>query len=139
MTLVVCLSDGGGMIYNNRRLSRDRILMENLSELIGENTLYISDFSAPLFVSSDISAIAVSDPLFSADAMDFAFIEDRGAKEYREKIKRLVIYRWNRDYPYDMAFDIDPVAEGMELVESVVFAGYSHDKITRETYFRKGK
>ena len=139
MTLVVCLSDGGGMIYNNRRLSRDRILMENLCELVGEYTLYISDFSAPLFESSDISVIAVSDPMFSAVDGDFAFVEDRGAREYKDKIKRLVIYRWNRDYPFDMAFDVDPLAEGMELIESVDFAGYSHDKITRETYFRKGK
>ncbi len=136
MTLVVCLSDGGGMIYNNRRLSRDRILMENLSELVGEYTLYISDFSAPLFESSDISAIAVSDPMFSAGDGDFAFVEDRGASKYKEKIKRLVIYRWNRDYPFDMAFDVDPDGEGMELVESVDFAGYSHEKITREIWRR---
>lgn len=124
------------MIYNRRRLSRDRVLIQNLSELVDEGTLFISDFSAPLFVNSEVSTIAVSDPLFSAGEADFAFIEDRGALEYKEKIRRLVIYRWNREYPFDMAFDFDPVAEGMTLVESVDFAGYSHEKITREIWKR---
>lgn len=136
MTLVVCVSDGGGMIYNSRRLSRDRVLMENLCELVGDGTLFISDFSAPLFVNSDVSAIAVSDPLFSAGEADFAFVEDRAVSEYKDKINKLVIYRWNRKYPFDMAFDLDPEKEGMQLLESIDFVGYSHEKITREIWRR---
>ena len=137
MTLIVCVSEGGGMIYNNRRLSRDRVLMENLAELVADGTLFIADFSAPLFVNSTVSTIAVSDPMLSAGDMDFAFIEDRAVSEYKSKIKTLVIYRWNRDYPFDMAFDFDPEREGMALVESVDFAGYSHERITREIWRRQ--
>ena len=136
MTLIVCVSEGGGMIYNNRRLSRDRVLLENLAEIVADGTLFISDFSAPLFANSVISTIAVSDPLFSAGEIDFAFIEDRAVSEYKDKIHKLVIYRWNREYPFDMAFDFDPEKEGMSLDESVDFAGYSHERITREVWRR---
>ena len=107
-----------------------------LCELVGDGTLFISDFSAPLFVNSDVSAIAVSDPLFSAGEADFAFVEDRAVSEYKDKINKLVIYRWNRKYPFDMAFDLDPEKEGMQLLESIDFVGYSHEKITREIWRR---
>ena len=134
MTVIVCLSDGGGMMFNKRRQSRDSVVIENLEELVGDGVVFISDFSINLFSDSALSVIAVSDPLSAADGVDFVFIEDRGAKDFMSKIKRLVIYRWNKSYPADFKFDVEPVSSGMKLSQSVDLKGKSHEKITREIW-----
>lgn len=137
MTVTVCVSDGGGMMFNKRRQSKDAEVIRDIEKLVSDGILFISDFSAPLFSDCEISAIAVSDPLDSAGKGDFAFVEDRSLSAYKEKISRLVIYRWNRKYPTDFYLDTDPEKEGMELVNTLDFVGKSHEKITREIWERK--
>lgn len=134
MTVIVCLSDGGGMLFNKRRQSRDIKVADDITELVGNGVLFISDFSLNLFSESPLSVIAVSNPLSAASRGDFVFLEDRGANDYREKIKRLVIYKWNRKYPTDFKFDIEPENVGMRLSEVAEFPGKSHEKITREIW-----
>ncbi len=134
MTVIVCLSDGGGMTFNKRRQSRDRAVIENIEGLVADEAFFISEFSLELFSESSLSVIAVSNPLSSATLKDFVFLEDRGVGEYRGKVERLVIYRWNRKYPTDLRFDIDPATEGMKLSEIIEFSGKSHEKITREIW-----
>jgi hypothetical protein len=134
MTAIVCIEDRGGMLFMKRRLSKDRILTENITQTVGDGILYISDFSEALFVDSDISVMSVSNPLKSADKGDFAFVENLGLKDSVKKIKRLIIYKWNRKYPFDFSLDIEPSKCGFKLIESVDFKGSSHDKITKEIY-----
>ena len=40
MKLIVCLDDNKGMMFNNRRQSRDRVLIENVLELCKGEKLY---------------------------------------------------------------------------------------------------
>ena len=134
MTVIVCISDGGGMMFNKRRQSRDAAVIENIAQLVGDGAVFISDFSINLFSDSTLSVIAASDPLAAADKEDFVFIEDRGIKNYIPKITRLVIYRWNRSYPADIKLDIDAASLGMKLTHSIDFKGKSHEKITREIW-----
>lgn len=134
MTVIVCLSDGGGMTFNKRRQSRDVAVIKDIEKLVCDGALFISEFSLSLFSESNLSVIAVTDPLSVADTEDFVFLEDRGVCEYGSKIEKLVIYRWNRKYPTDLKFDIDPVSRGMKLCEIFEFAGKSHEKITREIW-----
>lgn len=134
MTVIVCVCDGGGMLFNNRRLSRDRVLMENLSEFIGDGALYISDFSERLFEKTDLCTIVASDPLDCAEKEDFVFVENLSLAQYKNKIDRLVIYKWNRSYPFDFSLDISPEKEKMTLCESTDFKGSSHEEITREIW-----
>jgi hypothetical protein len=136
MTVIVCVSDDGGMLFNKRRQSRDKILIKNLGEIVGDGILFVSDFSLQLFNDSDISIIAVSNPLESAGAGDFAFVEDKSLREYMGKTEGLIIYRWNRAYPSDFWLDVNPSAEGMVLSESMDFVGKAHEKITRECWKR---
>lgn len=136
MTVILCVSDGGGMLFNKRRQSRDAELIRDVERLVSDGVLFISDFSAPLFSVSRVSTIAVSDPLSSAGEGDFVFVEDRSLASYKDKISRLIIYRWNRKYPSDFYLDLDPEREGMHLALTADFVGKSHEKITREVWER---
>ena len=49
MTVAVCLCDRGGMLFNNRRQSRDRVLLEYFMALCDGSRVLISDFSSKLF------------------------------------------------------------------------------------------
>ena len=51
-----------------------------------------------------------------------------------EKIDTLIIYRWNRVYPYDRKLDID--MGRFERTGRIEFAGYSHDCVTKDTFRR---
>ena len=134
MTVIVCTDERGGMLFMKRRVSKDRELTRDVIETVGDGILYISDFSESLFTESDISVMCVSDPLESAGEDDFVFIENTSLAESVDKINRLIIYNWNRKYPFDFSLDINPKEHGFSLVESCEFKGYSHDKITKEIY-----
>ena len=47
--LIVCIDLDNGMLFNGRRQSRDRNLIENIYEMIDNKTLWITDFSKDLF------------------------------------------------------------------------------------------
>ncbi len=134
MTVIVCLSDGGGMLFGGRRTSRDKAVVADISKMCDGGALFVGGISEALFTESDASVISVTDPLASADDGDFAFVEDRHLSPYKDKISELVIYRWNRKYPFDFSLDLTPKDIGMRLFESVDFKGNSHEKITREIW-----
>lgn len=52
-----------------------------------------------------------------------------------DKIKEILVYRWDKKYPADEFCPID--FSKWELVEQKELEGYSHEKITRERYKRK--
>jgi len=136
LKLIACVSDGGGILFAGRRVSRDAAVIGDVVSVVGDGVLFTSDYSAALFEGSALSSVVVSNPLESAERDDFVFLESRGAIEYKDKIDTLIIYRWNRKYPFDVRLDIDPRAEGMTLSETVEFSGKSHEKITRERWIR---
>lgn len=136
MTVIVCISEGGGMLFNKRRQSRDKAVIKDIAEISADSVLFISDFSAKLLAESDISAIAVSNPLDSAGDEDAVFVENLPITAFKKKIDRFIIYKWNQKYPTDTRLDFDPQKEGMSLIESIDFVGNAHEKITRETWMR---
>lgn len=122
------------MMFNKRRQSRDKRVIEDVARTADDGAIYISAYSEPLFAESEASVIAVSDPLLSAGEDGYAFIEDLPLGKYAEKITRLVVYRWNRLYPSDFSLDVKPKEMGLRLKNRRDFVGTSHDKITREEY-----
>ena len=134
MTVIVCTSDGGGMLFGGRRVSRDKCVLDDIARLCDGGALFVGDISESLFSESDASVISVTDPLSSAGVGDFVFIEDRSISEHADDVSTLVIYKWNRKYPYDFSLDIDPRAAKMTLSESLDLKGNSHEKITREIW-----
>lgn len=135
MTVIVCLDNANGMMFNHRRQSRDANVVKDILKTINGASLLIAPYSKPLFSHAEYS-VSVSDSfLIDAGAEDYCFVENTSVAEFKEKIAQLVIYKWNRDYPADFYFDID-YANDYELETTLDFIGTSHEKITREVYVR---
>ena len=136
MTVFICTDDRGGMMFNKRRQSRDKRVIEDVIRTADDGAIYITDYSESLFAESETSVIAVSDPMASAGKGSYAFIENIPLAKYADKITRLIVYRWNRLYPSDVSMDINPKEIGLKLKNKRDFTGTSHDRITREEYAR---
>ena len=132
MKVIVCLDERLGMMFNNRRQSRDSVLISDVvSDLNGEK-LYISPYSEKLFDGLDVKLKIKDEPLKAAKRGSVCFIENCSLAEYKKEIDEVVIYRWNRHYPGDFYFDLN--MEGYALKSVTEFAGSSHEKITKEVY-----
>ncbi len=134
LTAVLCLDDRGGMAFNNRRQSRDRLLIKDLCEGC-DGKIYIDAYSLPLF-SEYAQRVTVSESLVD-DCPDGAacFIEREAPRRLLSECKTLIVYRWNRTYPYDVAFDLS-MLDAFDLREEYEFVGSSHEKITKGIYER---
>lgn len=128
MKLIVCLDDKNGMLFNKRRQSRDKILIENVLELCKGEQLYTNEYSAALFPEKSVEVCENADEIKNG----FVFAENFMVDE--DKIQEIIIYKWNRVYPADTFFNIS--LDSWRLAETVDFVGSSHEKITRERYVR---
>ena len=134
MKAVVCLDDRGGMMFNRRRQSRDRLLIEDVVSSLNGSTLRLCPYSASLFAEQNVSPIVSEEFLAEAGQGDVCFVEDRALLPYGDRIEEMILYRWNRRYPYDMKLDMEPLSNGFSLQNTTEFAGFSHEKITKEIY-----
>ena len=128
MKLIVCIDDNKGMMFNNRRQSRDKILIENMLELCKDKKLYISEYSSKLFPENSVEIFKD----FEDVEEGYCFAENFTVNE--EYVEEIIVYKWNRLYPADTYFNIE--LENWNLTETVEFEGSSHEKITREIYRR---
>ena len=132
--VAVCVDEFGGMLFNGRRQSRDRVLISDLLDFAGDKKIIINDFSLSLFKDYLDRIILSPSPLNEAGENAVCFIENLPLADYKDKIETLVIYRWNREYPSDKKLDVSPEALGLKLISSSDFVGSSHKKITKEIY-----
>ncbi len=131
MKLIVCLDERKGMMFNNRRQSRDRVLVDNMIKMVGDDKLYIAPYSEGLFENKEIKLKVKKNPLKAADE-NWCFIENLPVAEYKDEIETVVIYHWNRHYPGDFFFDLELDSYSLESSEELV--GSSHEKITKEIW-----
>lgn len=134
MKLFICVDDEGGMTFMGRRVSRDRIVVEDVAAASGE-ALTVFPFSERLFKDAGYSPRIVPCGTDVADS-GCLFLEDRSPKSMLDRVDTLVIYRWNRLYPSDKKIDFCPLEEGFSLIQTVDMTGKSHEKITKEIYKR---
>ena len=133
MKIAVCIEKSGGMLFNNRRVSRDSVVQQKLLELVGEASIYTNEYSAKLF--EDSSELKISNDFLSvASDKDICFIEN--VEIPMDKVTQVYLFQWNRDYPADTYFDYNLKDMGFKKVRSEDFAGSSHKKITLEVYER---
>lgn len=136
MIISFCIDDRGGMTFNNRRVSRDKNLYERLcfkADSMGAKLL-VNKYSAKLFNDNDI--LITDDFPLNNDKNMIYFIENVDPDEYIKIADKLLIYKWNRKYPFDRKLDL-MLLSNFILTESYDFKGFSHEKITEETYERK--
>lgn len=132
MYIVVCLDTMGGILFNNRRQSRDSVIVNDVVNMAGEK-LYMSAYSKKLF--KDVDGIIVGEEFpFTYDEGAYCFAECEIPEDAVDKAEGFVIYHWNKLYPQDVSFDISLVKNNFKLESSEDLVGTSHDKITKEIW-----
>lgn len=134
ITVAICLDDNGGMMFNSRRQSRDRVLIGELCESV-KGKIYIHDYSRLLFDAYSEKVIISDNPLSECSDGDVCFIENLRLAPYAEEIDEIILYKWNRLYPSDMKFDLS--FNDYRVIQKKEFVGSSHDKITKLTLRKK--
>ena len=133
MKIILCLDDNNGMVFNNRRQSRDEKIIEKILDITKKNRLWINKYSYSLFEIFNASNVNVDDLFLSEAPMgEYCFVETSELTNYEKWIEEIIVFRWNRDYPYDKELDID--LSKWKLINSLEFEGNSHKKITMEVY-----
>ena len=125
MILISCIDDRGGLLFHGRRLSRDRVLCQDVLRTCAGSPLWMAPGSSSLFSS-------LRDGLSAPG--EFCFLEDRPIRPFLDRVESMVLYHWNRRYPADLFLDLDPAALGWSLLGREEFPGSSHKKITKEVY-----
>ncbi|MCI5656492.1 MAG: ribonuclease Z [Candidatus Pseudoruminococcus sp.] len=134
MIVILCLDDKNGMMFNNRRQSKDKVVIQDILKLINGKKLFINSYSENLFQNSESNLIIDNNFLNNAAKEDYCFVEDNNLQGFSKKIEKIIVYRWNRMYPSDLKLEI-PI-QNWNLADSFEFTGNSHDKITREVYIK---
>lgn len=127
MILALCVDNAMGLMFARRRQSKDAALRERLLSLSG-GKLRMSPYSARQF---DAGVYAGADYLSGAKAGEWCFVENGDYEAYADRIERIVLFRWNREYPADLHFRFPGK---WTLVSAEDFPGTSHEKITQEVY-----
>lgn len=131
MIPIVCIDDSGGILFNHRRVSNDAVLVEWIKKYTKESSLWIRPFSEDLFhVPKDRIS---EDCLLLAEDNDFCFIEDIRIQSYCNKFSKIIVCKWNRNYPSDFKFEIIG-SWNKHIIDEI--KGKSHEKITIEEWER---
>jgi len=133
MIVFMCLDNNNGMMFNNRRQSRDSVLIDNIVSECGNTDLLLNNYSAPLF-QNKIKSIIDEEFIAHAKPGQYCFVENVDISAELSRIEKIIIYRWNRDYPSDMTFNVNLEKSNYCMVNKEDFIGSSHDKITKETW-----
>ena len=133
MNIIICLDDRNGMMFNKRRQSRDKKVIQDMRELCVESHLWTSDYSGLLFEMKDV--YVTDNFLEHAAEDDYCFIESIDPNEIEVPINKIVVYRWNRVYPADLYCTLD--FSNYKLIDEKEFPGSSHEKITKQIYQKK--
>lgn len=135
MTIIVCVDDNNGMLFHNRRQSRDSVLYKHIIEMIKGKKLFMNDYSAKLFSDEQKEHIVVQNNFLEiASENDYCFVENTELSSYQNNIQKIVLYRWNRVYPADTYFQFPLDKNKWKLQKTTDIKGNSHDVITEEVY-----
>ncbi len=135
MVIAVCIELRRGMLFQNRRLSRDSAVCQDLLEHCPQR-LWMNRYSSSLFEQLPQEKICVAEDFLERAAEgDWCFVEDQPLQPYGSAIEGLVVYQWNRRYPADGYLDLD--LSQWILQERTEFAGTSHGNMTKEIYRRQ--
>lgn len=138
MIAIVCVDDKGGIMFNHRRQSQDRIMRQRILNITQGRPLWMNTYSAKQFTNDGcLNKIHIDNdfPQKAADG-DFAFFEGDSLAAVDERLERVIIFRWNRTYPADQYLDIDLEKDGWNCERVGDFKGSSHEQISEDVYTR---
>lgn len=136
MKLILCLDEHNGLMFNRRRQSRDALLRRHILKRCGKCRLWMNAYTAAQFEQPLDPRICVDEQFLEHAAPgDFCFGEDVvSIRERLSQLEALYIYRWNRSYPFDLAFTDTPEELHLHPVSVTELAGSSHNIITEEIW-----
>ena len=137
MNVIVCIDERGAMLFNHRRVARDKAVYADILKTVRGERLFIKPYSEKLFLPFADEAelpTVTDDPLSVASGGEWCFIEDEDITPYYDKIEKLLIYFWDCTYPFELKLDVSFVRANFRMSERKKFAGAVHDAITRELY-----
>lgn len=149
MNIIICLDKSNGISFNNRRQSRDREVVYDILRNCKNSKIWMNSYSKEMFDESlnnikvdvqkqDLKKIMEDninvDELFldKAEEEDYCFVESGAINDYKDRIDKIILYRWDKAYPQDEVFDIN----GYSVNNIEEIKGYSHDMIIREIYVK---
>ena len=135
MKLIICVDLDNGMLFNGRRQSKDRNLITYIYKMIGNKSLWLTEFSKDLFEEGKYNLFEV-EKIETIKDDDYVFLENIEPKIFENKFDEIILFNWNRKYPADLYFNIS--LENWTLICEEEFEGFSHDKITKKIYMRGG-
>ena len=127
MIAITWAAKNGATVFNSRRCSKDKAVIEDIISCFGES-IKVTEFSKELFINTDISVISSLDEL---NENDIFFFEDIPFSLISEKVDTLIVYRWDRVYPLGKALEIH---KNFKLISTEQISGNSHDVIIKEVY-----
>lgn len=130
MTLYLTVDNDLGVAFNGRRQSRDSVLISDILSS-SDGIIKMTRYSAKLLC--DAQNVFVCDDLFATFDGDI-FCECIDAAPCFEHFDKIVVYKWNRDYPHDVLLSKSPKECGFALCDTYDFVGSSHERITKETW-----
>lgn len=138
MIVIVCLDENGGMMFNRRRQSRDRVVTERIRSLCRGSVLWMNAYSAEIYGELEgVEVRTAEDFLTRAKEGEWCLAETGGLGPVKERIEGLRVFWWNRKYPSDVRLDVE--LSEWEKVSTLEYPGYSHEKITEEDYGKRGE
>ena len=130
MIIDVCIDDRGGMLFNRRRQSQDRLLRQDLLRETAGRPLWMNAYTAGQFDHIPENIRVAEDFPARAGEGEFCFFENVNPAPWLEKAEKIILYHWNRHYPADRWFP-QPLP-GWTVQRTEDFAGASHESITKE-------
>ncbi len=135
MIIILCIDNANGMMFNNRRLSMDKLLRTHIIDITSNSNLYMNNYSFNQFSNETAHNIIVNDNFLNiAGIKDYCFVENNKLTEYINKIEKIIVYKWNRSYPSDTKLDINLKSNCFKLISTTDFKGSSHNKISEDVY-----
>lgn len=137
MKLVVCLDKNNGIRFFHKRQSQDEFQRKNLFELIGNTKFYLSEYSFELYKDFDFNFEIINKNTVIVENSIFLY-EGDFLEKFLPSVDEIIVYFWNRDYPFDETFE-EFLNYGWKERELFEFRGTSHEKITRKIFIKENK
>ncbi|MEI3375006.1 MAG: hypothetical protein V8R00_03520 [Coprococcus catus] len=86
MRVIVCVDDNGGMLFNHRRQSRDRVLCERVLQMADERdcSVYMNACSAEIFAEDNRGTGRVSS-IWRKQVQDLCFVREQASATLFDK------------------------------------------------------
>lgn len=133
MTLIFCVDNNFGLMFNKRRQSRDSAVLEDIKKSFKGKAIFISAYSEKLFCEADVSH-TLCERL--AECNGVCFVEDKYSPDLFTLADEVILYHWGKVYPADSILDIDLLNTDFTLCEAEILTGTSHKEIKKERYTR---